>query len=394
MNPLGILEKLIEFPTYQESPDEIATGMKDCSSFLSRCLEELGFTVSVDELCNVTAEREFQGEKSLLINTHFDTVPPAKGWGNALKPTLRGEKLYGLGSSDAKGGIAATLAALSQIADCRFKRLVIQFVNFEDNSITYRGTRWLGLPYFLSKNRLKADYGINVEPTVVGDRFTLSIGCTGRLAFDVIVIGKEAHSSKPKQGRNAIYGMVQAINALRRIPPGRFRMEDQQLEMPVNVALISGGRAINIVPGECKITCERRLFPNEDHQSLEKEIRSTLMKLRGVQTDCRFKHPVQLPYVISVNEEIVSLVKGEVMKTLDYAPPICIQLGRTDSTYLYHQCAVKTVIIGPGHTGHVENEYIHTGRLSEFTRILKSLFSQAEADSLNGNASSFSIQGL
>ncbi|MCW3981921.1 MAG: M20/M25/M40 family metallo-hydrolase [Candidatus Bathyarchaeota archaeon] len=373
MNPLRILETLIEFPTYQEKPDEIAKGMKDCSSFLSGCLENLGFSVSVDELFNVTAEKEFCGEKSLLINTHFDTVPPAKAWKNALEPTLRGDKLYGLGSSDAKGGIAATLAALSQMEDCRFERLVIQFVNFEDNSITYRGTKWLGMPYFLSKNRLKVDYGINVEPTVVGDTFTVSIGCTGRLAFDVTTMGKEAHSSKPKQGRNAIYDMAKVIRALRQIPPGRYTVEGQELEMPINVALIRGGRAINIVPGECRITCERRLFPNEGSKPLEREIRSTLKKVEGVTTECRFKHPVQLPYAICRDEEIVSLVQRKILETLGYAPPVRIQLGRTDSTYLYHEGAVKTVIVGPGHTGHIENECIHTGRLFEFSEILKSV---------------------
>jgi acetylornithine deacetylase/succinyl-diaminopimelate desuccinylase-like protein len=373
MDPLTILQRLIEFPTYQKQPDRIAQGMKDCAAFLSSSLEELGFSVSVDQLYNVTGEKEFSGKKSLLINTHFDTVPPAKAWENALEPALSGDKLYGLGSSDAKGGIAATLAALAQMEDCVFKRLVIQFVNFEDNSITYRGTRWLGMPYFLSRNKLRVDFGINVEPTVVGDMFTISVGCTGRLAFDLTTIGKEAHSSKPKEGCNAIYGMVRAIEALRRIPPGKYSVEGQELEMPINVALISGGRAINIVPGECRITCERRLFPNEDPKRLESQIRSTLRKVSGATTDCRFRRPVQLPYAISHDEEIVSLVEEKIQETLGYDPPIRVQLGRTDSTYLYHQGRVKTVIVGPGHTGHVRNEYVHTGRLAEFTEILKNI---------------------
>jgi acetylornithine deacetylase/succinyl-diaminopimelate desuccinylase-like protein len=374
MNPVRILERLIKFPTYQVTPDKVAEGMKNCSSYLSSHLEQLGFSVRIDELFNITAEREFSGEKSFLINTHFDTVPPAKGWEEALKPTLKGDRLFGLGSSDAKGGIAATISALSQLEDCRFAKLIVQFVNYEDNAIIYRGIRRLGMPYFLSKNpSFTADYGINVEPTVVGDKLTLSTGCTGRLAFTIRTIGKEAHSSTPKEGKNAIYDMMKVINALRGIPPGKYRVNNFESEMPINVATIEGGRAINIVPGECKITCERRLFPDEDHHEIEETISLALKKVEKAKIDCNFSRPVQLPYAVNRNEEIVSLVEKSISNTLGYTPSIRIELGRTDSIYLYHNAGIKTVIVGPGHTAHVKGEFIYIDRLLEFTKVLKNL---------------------
>ncbi len=374
MNPVRILERLIKFPTYQVTLDKVAEGMKSCSSYLSSHLERLGFSVRVDELFNITAEREFSGEKSFLINTHFDTVPPAKGWEEALEPTLKGDRLYGLGSSDAKGGIAATISALSQLEDCRFAKLIVQFVNYEDNAIVYRGIRRLGMPYFLSKNPgFTADYGINVEPTVVGDKLTLSTGCTGRLAFTIRTIGKEAHSSTPKEGKNAIYDMMKVINALRGIPPGKYRIDNFESEMPINVATIEGGRAINIVPGECKITCERRLFPDEDHQDIEEKISLALKKVEKAKIDCNFSRPVQLPYAVNRNEEIVSLVEKSISNTLGYTPSIRIELGRTDSIYLYHNAGIKTVIVGPGHIAHVKGEFIYIDRLLEFTKVLKNL---------------------
>ena len=374
INPVRTLERLIKFPTYQVTPDKVAEAMKDCSSYLSSHLDQLGFSVGIDELFNITAEREFSGEKSFLINTHFDTVPPAKEWEEALKPTLKGDRLIGLGSSDSKGGIAATISALSQLEDCRFAKLIVQFVNYEDNAIIYRGIRRLGMPYFLSKNPgFTADYGINVEPTVVGDKLTLSTGCTGRLAFTIRTIGKEAHSSTPKEGKNAIYDMMEVINALRRIPAGKYRTNNIESEMPINVATIEGGRAINIVPGECKITCERRLFPGEDHQEIEETISSALKKVEKAKIDCNFSRPVQLPYAINRNEEIVSLVEESISNTLGYIPSIRIELGRTDSVYLYHNAGIKTVIVGPGHTGHVKGEFIYIDRLLEFTKVLKNL---------------------
>jgi acetylornithine deacetylase/succinyl-diaminopimelate desuccinylase-like protein len=345
--------------------------MKDCASFLSAHLERLGFSVKIDELFNVTAEKAFDGEKSFLMNTHFDTVPPSGQWEDALTPTLKGNRLYGLGASDAKGGIAATLAALSRLENCRFRKLIVQFVNYEDNAIEYRGKRWLGEPYFLSNNPgFTADYGVNIEPTVVDDKWTVSVGCTGRVSFTVKTVGKEAHSSTPHLGRNAIYDMVKVINAIRQIPPGRYKIDGFEAEMPINVAIIEGGRAINIVPGECKITCERRLFPDEKPQEMIEKIRSALEKVKEVNVECDFNPNVQLPYILDKNEEVVSLVVDSVFRTLGCKPILRIDRGRTDSVYLYHNAGIKTAIIGPGHMGHAAGEYINTDRLLEFTEIL------------------------
>jgi len=377
MNPVEILEQLVKFPTYQVTPDKVEDGMKDCASFLSDCLERLGFSVKVDELFNVTAERVFDGKKSFLMNTHFDTVPPSSQWEDALNPTLKGNKLFGLGTSDAKGGIAATLSALSRLENCRFAKLIVQFMNYEDNAIEYRGKRWLGMPYFLSNNLgFTADYGVNIEPTVVDDKWTVSIGCTGRVSFTVKTLGKEAHSSTPHLGKNAIYDMVNVINIIRKIPPGRYKIDGFEGEMPVNVAIIEGGRAINIVPGECKITCERRLFPNEKHQKVTETIRSALEKIEGVDVECDFNPNVQLPYIVDKNEEVVSLVVDSVFHTLGYKPCLRIGLGRTDSVYLYHNAKIKTAIIGPGHKGHVPSEYINVDRLLEFTEVLGNILKQ------------------
>jgi len=371
MNAVEILKQLIKFPTYQVTLDRVEEGMKDCASFLSDHLEKLGFKVNVDELFNVNAERVFDSEKSFLMNTHFDTVPPSSQWEDALTPTLKGNRLYGLGASDAKGGIAATLSALSRLEDCRFGKLIVQFMNYEDNNIEYRGRKWLGTPFFLSNNPgFRADYGVNIEPTIVDDKWTVSVGCTGRVSFTVKALGKEAHSSKPLLGKNAIYDMVKVMNVLRRIPSGRFKVDGFEGEMPVNVAMIHGGRAINIVPGECEITCERRLFPNESPQKMMDTIRSALAKIKDVDIKLDFNPNVQLPYMVDKDEEVVSLVVDSIFSAVGYKPSLRISFGRTDSIYLYHNAGIKTAIVGPGHMGHAAGEYINIDRLNESVDIL------------------------
>ncbi len=371
MKPVEILKRLIEFPTFQTSLDRVEEGMKDCARYLSDQLVALGFKVRVDDLFNVTGERAFGGKKVFLMNTHFDTVAPAKEWPDALEPKLKGKELIGLGSSDAKGGIAAALSALSGVDNSRFARLIVQFVNYEDNGITFEGKRQLGMPYFLGKNpKFRADYGINIEPTVRDNKHTVSLGCTGRVSFTVTTIGKEAHSSTPLKGRNAIYDMTRVISALRRVQAGRFRMDGFSGVMPINVALIEGGRALNIVPGDCKITCERRVFPNENPDRIIGSIRRAVEGVKGVDARVEFSGNVQPAYIVEKSHEVVKLAVDAAKQTVGYKPVLRIGLGRTDSMYLFHVAGVKTVIMGPGHTGHVIGENINIDRLNEFVGIL------------------------
>jgi acetylornithine deacetylase/succinyl-diaminopimelate desuccinylase-like protein len=371
LNVVDVLKRLVEFPSYQVALDRVEEGMKECASFLSQSLEASGFRVEVDELFNVTGERGFDGEKSFLLNTHFDTVPPSSQWSDANEPKLEGNRLIGLGSSDAKGGIAAVLSALSQLDSSRFGKLIVQFVNYEDNSIEFQGRRRLGTPFFLSNHPdFKVDYGMNVEPTVVDDGWTVNLGCTGRVSFSVTTIGKEAHSSTPQLGRNAVYDMARVIEEIRRIPPGRFKIDGFEGEMPINVATIQGGRALNIVPEQCKITCERRIFPNEDPQRIIETIRSRLEHLQDIKAVCDFGSEIQPPYLIERDHEVVPLVVDSASRKLGYRPHLRVGLGRTDSMYLYHLAGIKTVIMGPGNKGHVTGEFINVDRLNEFVEIL------------------------
>ncbi len=374
---IDALKQLVEFPSYQVSFDRVEEGMKECASFLSQSLEASGFEVEIDELLNVTGERRFDGEKSFLLNTHYDTVPPSSHWADANEPKIEGNKLIGLGSSDAKGGIAAVLSVLSHLDSCRFGKLIVQFVNYEDNSICFQGRRRLGMPYFLARHPgFKVDYGINVEPTVVDDEWTVNLGCTGRLSFSVTTIGKEAHSSTPQLGRNAIYDMARVIEEIRRIPPGRFRIDGFEGEMPINVATIQGGRVLNIVPDLCKITCERRIFPDEERQKIIEAIRTSLGNLPDINAVCDFGSEIQPPYLVERDHEVVSLVVDSASRKLGYRPQLRVGLGRTDSMYLYHLAGIKTVIMGPGNRGHVVGEFINVDRLNEFVGILENVLKE------------------
>ena len=366
-----ILQALTEFATYEES------GMKACSEFISGKLETLGCKVSVDKLNNVYAEKTFDhGEGVFLINSHFDTVPSSPRWvRDPLRALLEGERLYGLGTSDDKGSVASILHALGRTEECRFKKLELLFSNYEDNSTILDGETWLGTPYFLTHNHLESTSGLNVEGTVENGRFMVSVGCGGRVGFNVTSLGKEAHSSDPRQGRNAIYDMMKIIEALRKMPSARMTMDGHEAYTELNVSMIKGGIAVNIVPGECEITCERRVLPNEDWDTVKKQVDQTLAGVTGVKFKVEYKKP-QRSYSIDRTHPVATLAKESLEKALGYSPRFRVESGRTDSTYLDQIAGIKTVILGPGETAHIADEYINVRRLEEFDRVLYEMLSR------------------
>lgn len=352
--------------------------MRACAGFLSNELTELGFRVSVDRLNNVYAEKNFtSGEGAFLINSHFDTVPPTPRWvRNPFHASLEGDRLYGLGTSDDKGSVACILSVLAKLSSCRFRKLEVLFSNYEDNNTILDGETWLGTPYFLKYNHLESTSGVNVEGTVENGRFMVSIGCGGRVGFTITTLGKEAHSSDPRLGRNAIYDMIKVIETLRKLPPARMVVDGHEAYTELNVSLIRGGIAINIVPGDCEITCERRVLPNEDWDVVKKQVDQTLSELHGIEFKVEYKKP-QRSYVIDRNHSAVTMAKESILKTLGYEAKYRVESGRTDSIYFDQLAGIKTVIIGPGETAHVADEYINVRRLEEFSQVLYQMLSSS-----------------
>lgn len=369
-SPVDLARKLTEFPTHEEQ------GMRSCAEFLSKELENQGFSAKLDKLNNVFAEKNFEhGTGTFLINTHFDTVQSSPRWTrDPLHASLEGERLYGLGTSDAKGGIAGILHVLGKLEDCRFKKLELLFSNYEDNSTTMNGETWLGTPYFLTHNQLEAESGINVEGTVKEGKFMISLGCGGRVGFTVTTIGKEAHSSDPRLGRNAIYDMVKVIETLRLLPPARMTIDDHEAYTELNVSMIEGGLAINIVPGECKITCERRVLPNEDWDEVKKEVDRAISSLSNLNFKVEFLKP-QRSYMLDRTHSVVKLTRESAKQALGYESKFRAESGRTDSIYFDQMAGIKTVIFGPGENAHIPDEYINVKRLEEFCQVLKCMLS-------------------
>jgi acetylornithine deacetylase/succinyl-diaminopimelate desuccinylase-like protein len=372
MSAVDILRKLVEFPTYEQD------GTHKCAESLSNELSSAGFHVAVDEFDNVYGSREFApGNGTFLIETNFDTADSTANWTrNPLCLSVEGDRLYGLDTST-KGGIAAVLHVLKDLEQCKFRKLEVLFLTGYGQA---HGKRLAGTEYFLAHNKLEAKIGINLNANVLGDRFMVAVGCGGRVGFTVTTIGKQAHTMEPTwrtMAYNAIYDMMKVIEALRMIPPARMTVDDCEAWSELNVSMIEGGIAINIVPGECKITCERRVLPNGDWDEVKKEVENALGTLRDIEFKVSYFSP-ERPYLIDRANPAVSLAVDSVRHTLGYTPKLIVQAGITDCAILDQRGGVKTVIMGPGDPllEHKPDEYVSARKIEEFTRILRYMLTE------------------
>jgi acetylornithine deacetylase/succinyl-diaminopimelate desuccinylase-like protein len=371
-----ILQKLVEFPTYETD------GAYGCAEFISNELNRLGFSVSIDELHNVFGTKEYSvGDGAFLISSHLDTVPPSAKWTrDPLHLLEEGDRLYGLGTSDAKGGVASMLHALQDVNQSRFRKLEVLISNYEEIATIVDGKRWLGSPYFLAHDRVEARTGINLDGTVQGDRFAVSLGCGGRVAFDITTFGKEAHTSEPSwrtMGHNAIYDMIKVIEALRMVPSTAMTIDDCTVHTELNVSTIHGGTRINVLPGECKVECERRVLPNEDWDEVKKQVEHAFRTLQDIEFKIEYYEP-QRSSMIDRTDPAVELAITSVQRTLGYTPKFRVIVGITDSAYLDRLAGVKTLMMGPGDpiVEHKPDEWVSSKRIEEFSRVFRCMLAK------------------
>jgi len=215
--------------------------------------DELGI-----EKVNLIALTSDVTEVELALVGHTDTVPYDPNWSEATNLTERDGKLFGRGSCDTKGFIAAALTALENVKPN--KPLALVFT--ADEEIGLRGAKQLA-----QLKPLKVRYSIVGEPTSLKP---IRAGKGYSLA-EVIVKGREAHSAYPALGASAVFRAARLINRLESIAT-KLRDDQHPAFDPhyttLNVGLIHGGSAKNVLAGECRFTLEWRPIPTQSSDHL------------------------------------------------------------------------------------------------------------------------------
>jgi len=289
MDERALTERLI---TYDTSTVE---GMQAAAGFVkgwleARDVEVIGAQHNGRPLLMASVGPE--SGPTVVLHGHLDVVP---GRPEQFEPKIDGDRLYGRGAYDMKGGLAAMMCAMRDLVDQHAVR--VRFVcvpDEESEELDDRGSDRLVREGYLG------DFAITGEPTDLH----IGIQAKGVLAMRIEVEGTAAHGSTPWVGDNAV---LKAIDTFRQIESLPFARESSDLfDRPsINLGRIVGGDAMNKVPDLCVIDVDVRYLPGQDHEAIRAAVES-MPEVRVVKVFHR--HPAIVarddPYVQVLGEAI------------------------------------------------------------------------------------------
>lgn len=197
----------------------------------------------------------------LALVGHTDTVPYDPNWTDALKLTVREGKLYGRGSCDTKAFIAATLTAVEAV-DLKHLAQPLALIFTADEEIGLLGAKRLA-----EARAIYSHYAIVGEPTSLRP---MRAG-KGYCLAEITIKGREAHSAYPSLGSSAVFAAARLIADIERIARKLESDQHAAFDPPfttLNVGLVHGGTAKNVIAGECRFTLEWRPIPGQDPKRL------------------------------------------------------------------------------------------------------------------------------
>ena len=335
MDVVELTRKLVRIPS-------VSGGERECVELLRERLRDHDPVVSGRNLYAVRGA----GPRSLLLNSHTDTVPASGDWSvDPHAADLRDGRILGLGANDAKGPLAALVCAFLSAELPGNARLILAATCDEETGGEGLGVLGPELPPF--------DAAIIGEPT-----FLRVCSCQrGLLRLRLTAHGRRAHASRPWQGENAIEKAARDVVVWHALPLA----EPHPLLGPptLQVTMISGGVKTNVVPPLCRMEIDARTIPGLDNRTLRERVEAAVESEVELVSD-RFV-PVETP----AGERIVSaaLVAGGQERPEAF-------LGVSD---LFHVREVPGVVLGPGRSeqSHAADEWIEVSQLERGVTVYR-----------------------
>lgn len=261
MDTLSLTKELVNILSYVgDDSDEQKIGQ-----FIFRYLKKFPWlSVSKEKITdgrfNVVAVDKFPTK--ILVCGHIDTVEPRGKW---TKPKVVSGKLYGLGSSDMKGTIAATLSAIEQLRQTKG----VMWLFYIDEEYDF-----LGMKTFIR------DYKKKIKPELIigeGSDCKITNGCRGLIEIKFSITGKTGHASWPENGRNAIIGSQQLV---KRLTETVEKYSDPVMgQSSFNLASINGG--LNLGQSKELVTIGRQGNNIADYCEFNIDVRPSTARLRA-----------------------------------------------------------------------------------------------------------------
>lgn len=389
---VSLLSQLVSIDSANSSMD--GPGEAELAHEIARIGRELGFAVTLDEALpgrpNVaitippTTPRGGTQTRRLLFDLHLDTVPH-RGIPDATVPRIIGDRMYGRGTCDTKGALAAAIVAASRVVASGIERdgeILLLFTVDEE---------------YLKRGVAHAvENGLTATAAIVGEPTSLRpiVAHKGAVRFRIVTHGRAAHTSRPENGENAILMMVEVIDWLReRLEPSIAMRHHPRLSPPtMTIGTIAGGTGVNIVPDRCTIEIDRRSLPTEDPSAILAEydaLLADLMKARpGVNVTREDPYLVERGLDGPADGPLVRAVQAAVRATCGDTvdvTPTGVPYG-TDASHVWGLMGTPTVVLGPGDIAqaHTADEWVELSEVRHcaaiYERIMTSFVSGAWGD--------------
>ena len=307
----------------------------------------------------------------LIVNGHLDVVPVNESaWStDPFDPQVSDGRLYGRGTADMKGGIAAAICALDTLERAGVEPgcdIVFHLVADEERGGT------LGTKALLDGGLIRGDACLIPEPTGM----QLCVAERGLMQALIEVEGRPGHGSRPRDGVSAIEHAAKLVLALH---AADFGGEEHPLlgQPTANVGTIAGGSTFNTVAETCVIGLDRRILPGATQETTEKEIRR-LIEAAGVE-GLRYRLDVdtfgeasEMPH----DDPWVRVVGDAVARAVGSRPETIGMSFTTDARFVRNQAGIPAVVCGPGavEQAHGNDEFVTVERLVDATAAYAELY--------------------
>jgi succinyl-diaminopimelate desuccinylase len=345
-----LAERLISYDTSR--PEELVAaagfvkGWLESRDIAVREVEHNGLPVLIAE---VGPDNE-RAEASVVLHGHLDVVP---GRPEQFEPRVEGDRLFGRGAYDMKGGLAAMMCALKDLE--RQERVRVRLICVPDEESEELDVRSTDA---VVRMGLGGDFAITGEPT----NLHIGVEAKGVLAMRIEVQGRAAHSSTPWLGDNAVLKAVDMFRAIESLPFSR--QSSELFDRPsINLGRIQGGDALNKVPDACTMAVDIRYLPGQDPEQILEQVRA----MPDVEVTRTFIHPPVAvsrtnPYVQALREAVTRAVHDE---TLSVGRD-----GASDAA-AFIAAGIPAVEFGPAGEGHHgPEEWVSLGSLARYRRAL------------------------
>ena len=364
------LAELVRINSINPSLSPEGKGEAEIGAYVADLLNSFGMQVTTYEIeparVNVVGILKGSGGgKSLLMNAHMDTVGVEGMIGDPFGAEIREGRMYGRGTQDMKGSLAAMLGAVKALADSRVELagdvLITAVADEEHASI---GTDDL-------VKHVTADAAIVTEPT----NLTLCRAHRGFIWYDVETYGRAAHGSRFREGIDANMRMGRFLARLDKLEQELRHRPSHPLVGPpsLHAARLQGGAEISIYAAHCLLQIERRTTPGETEKQVTAELQAIIDELAA--EDTTFKATVKPafmrnPFEIGVEAEIVQALEGAMIDCTGAKPIHSGQSFWTDAAILA-DTGIESVLIGPTGGGlHSAEEWVDLRSVVDLAEIL------------------------